>query len=177
MTGWRDWGAGQWMLRLVVFLGPVAAVLVRGLAADLPPAWLVLLVVLLSAGWALAPESMVGAAVLLVAGFTWASGLKHGLPASVLLAAAAMLSAHVAAVLVSYGPPRLPVGSSMVRLWWRRAGLLFLAAPLVWLVGRAVARLPDGTSVAEVWVAGLVVAVSVTVVGAAAVQAALPRDD
>jgi hypothetical protein len=170
--GWRQWTRGQWALRLVVLTGPLVAVVARGLATGWPPLWLVLLVAALAAGWALAPESVIGAVALLVVGFSWATGLDGRLPAAALLAAAGMLAAHLAALVASYGPGALPASAPVVRLWVRRGVLVFLVAPAVWALGRGVEELPvSGT----VWVVGLVVSLSVTLVAAAVTQATTPR--
>ncbi len=45
-----------------------------------------------------------------------------------------LLAAHVAAVLLSYGPPALPIGTRLLRRWLRRGAVVAVAAPLVWLV-------------------------------------------
>ncbi len=91
--------------------GPLVALLARGLATEWPPLWLVLLVGALAAGWAFAPESVIGAVALLVVGFSWATGLEGRLPIAAVLAAAAMLAAHLAALVASYGPDALPVSA------------------------------------------------------------------
>jgi hypothetical protein len=170
---WGDWSRGQWALRLLVLLGPVVALLAQWPSLGPPRPWLVALTLALAGGWALVPESVVGGVVLLVVAFSWVNGLEHRLPLGALVAAAALLVAHLAALLASYGPARLPVSPSVVRVWVRRGVLLFLSAPAVWLLARGVGRLPDSGSV---WVLGLVVALSVVVVTAAPSQAALPKD-
>ncbi len=170
---WGDWSRGQWALRLMVLLGPVVALLAQWPSLGPPRPWLVALTLALAAGWALVPESVVGGVVLLVVAFSWVNGLEHRLPLGALVAAAGLLVSHLAALLASYGPARLPVSAPVARLWARRGVLLFLSAPAVWLLARGVGRLPDSGSV---WVLGLVVALSVVVVTAAASQAALPKD-
>ena len=132
------------------------------------------MVVALAVGWALFPESVVGAVTLLAVGFSWASSDVTEVPVAALVAALGMLAAHVAATSCSYGPARLPVDPGVARLWALRGAGVFGAAVLVWVLARAVAELPDSGSV---WVVGLVVALSVLVVAAAAIQAANPRED
>ena len=171
---WRGWTRGQWVLRLIVVAGPVLALFARTPSLGAPPIWVVALVVALAVGWALMPESVVGAVVLLVVGFSWASSETVDVPVGALVAALAMLAAHVAALVSSYGPPRLPVDRGAARLWALRGAAVFAAAVLVWLLARVVADLPDSGSV---WVVGLVVALSVLVVAAAALQAANPREE
>lgn len=172
MNVWRQWTRGQWALRLLILLGPVVALLARWPSAGAPRPWLVALTLVLSAGWALVPESVVGVVALLVVAFSWADGLSHHLPGDVLVAAAALVAAHVAAVLASYGPARLPVSPPVARLWAVRAGLVFLAAPAVWLLAVAVRELPDSGTV---WLLGMAVVLSVVVVAAGVTQANAPE--
>jgi hypothetical protein len=94
-------------------------------------------------------------------------------PAGALVAAAGMLAAHLAALVVSYGPSRLPLAPGVVRLWASRGLVLLLTAPVVWLLARAVRELPESGTV---WVLGLAVAVSVVVVAIAATQAISAED-
>jgi hypothetical protein len=171
--GWREWTRGQWLLRVVVLLGPVAALGARW-PSDPPPVWLVLLTLVLSAGWAVAPESVVGAVVLALVAFSWVAGTDGELPGGAVLAAVAMLAAHLAALVASYGPDALPVSPSVVRLWlWRGLGVA-LVAPLVWLAALVVREVPGSGTV---WLLGLAVALSVTIVAAAVTQAARPTED
>ena len=173
--GWRDWTLGQWVLRAVILLGPVAALYARGLGgADRPQVWLAALVLVLAAGWALLPESVIGVVALMVVGWNWAANAAGDVPASALLAAAAMVAAHLAALVVGYGPPRLPVAPGVARLWAIRGVVVFAPAVVVWLLARGVRELPDSSTV---WVLGLGIAVSVMVVATAVVQALLPRGD
>ncbi len=170
---WREPSRGQWLLRAVVLLGPLVALAARW-PTDPPRLWLVLLTAAVAAGWAVAPESVVGGVTLLLVGFSWVSGPSADIPAGAMLAAVAMLAAHVAALVAAYGPHTLPVSAPVVRLWlWRGLGLA-LAAPLVWLVALAARDLPGSGTV---WLLGLAVALSVTVVAAAATQSATPQED
>jgi hypothetical protein len=173
-TGWRYWTRGQWALRSVVALGPVVALLARTPSQGAPRLWLLLLTIALGCGWAVAPESVVGAVLLLLVGFDWASGSDGSLPVLAVLAAAVLLAAHVAALVLSYGPDTLPLSPPVVRLWSRRAVLVFLVAPAIWVLARVVSGLPDSSTV---WVLGLAVALSVTVVAGAVTQAATLRED
>ncbi len=171
---WRGWTPGQWAVRAVVVAGPLAALYARGLAVDAPPLWLGILVLLVSTGWALQPESVVGVVALMLVGWSWAAGDPDGVPAAALLAAAAMVAAHLAALVAGYGPPRLPVAPGVVRLWGVRGVLVLTPAALVWLVAQGVGQLPDSGTV---WVVGLAVAVSVVVVAVAVVQTLMPQED
>jgi hypothetical protein len=171
---WRQWSPGQWLLRAVIVLGPQVALFARTGPLDAPRPWLVGLVLVLGAGWALLPESILGAVTLLAVGFSWAAGHDGAVPLAAVVAALGMLAAHLAALVVGYGPPRLPVSPSVVRLWSLRGAGVFVAAPAVWLLARAVRDLPGAGSA---WLIGMVVAFSVTIVAAAATQAALPHGD
>lgn len=171
---WRGWTRGQWAARLVVVAGSLLALFARTPSMGAPKAWVVLMVLALAAGWALFPESVVGAVTLLVVGFSWATGDSVDVPVGALVGALGMLAAHVAALVLSYGPSRLPIDPGAARLWTLRGAALFGAAVVVWLLALAVAELPDSGSV---WVFGLVVALSVVVVATAVLQAANPREE
>ncbi len=85
----------------------------------------------------------------------WGVGLRDGIDPWALPAAAALLAAHVAAVLVSYGPAELPVDGATARLWARRAALVFLVVPLTY--GLAV-WVRDEPAPGGMWTAGLAAA-------------------
>ena len=156
---------GSWGLRLLVALGPLVALLASGTGGAVPPAWMVVAVVGLGAGAGVLPESPLGAAVLLLVLARWALGPEQpGPPFAALVAAAALLVSHVAAVVVSYGPDRLPVDGPLVRRWVGRAGAALSVAAVAWVLARVVAGHPAPTGV---WVAALV-AVSVSALVAAA---------
>ena len=171
---WRSWTLGQWVLRVVMVVGPLVALFARTPSLGAPPTWGVIVVLVLGVGWTLLPESVIGAVTLLAVGFSWASSGTTDVSAWVLVAALGLLAAHLAALVASYGPPRLPVDPGATRLWALRGAGLFGGAVAVWLVARAVAELPDSPTV---WVVGLVVALSVVVVAAGAIQAATPQGD
>jgi hypothetical protein len=172
-SGWREWTRGQWLLRAVVLVGPLVALAARW-PSDPPRLWQILVTTALAAGWAVAPESVVGGVALLFVAFSWVAGTEGDLPSGAVLAAVAMLAAHVAALVASYGPDALPVSANVVRLWlWRGAGVA-LVAPLVWLAALAVREVPGSGTV---WLLGLAVALSVTVVAAAATQVARPSEE
>ena len=171
---WRGWTPGQWAVRCVIVLGPLVALYARGLVINRPPLWLGILVLVVAMGWALLPESVVGVVALVLVAWAWAAGDPEGVPAAALVAAAAMVAAHVAALIAGYGPPRLPVAPGVVRLWAFRGVVVLAPAVLVWLLAQAVGELPDSSTV---WVLGLAVAVSVVVVAVAVVQALTPQGD
>ena len=156
---------GRLALRLVLLGAPVLAVLCAG-PRPWPNGWFVALLLAMSLGWAAMPESTLGAACLGLVAVWWALAV-HGTPATAILAAALLLAAHVASVLLSYGPPGLPIGGRVLRLWLRRAALVGLAAPVVWGVGVLVDGQPEPPGI---WVAGLGCAIVVCVVAAAALS-------
>ena len=55
-----------------------------------------------------------------------------------LVVAVLVLGAHVAAVLLSYGPGTLPVDARVVTLWLRRALLALVPVPFAWLAVRGI---------------------------------------
>ena len=154
----NEWTRGSWVLRLLVALGPLVALLASGAGGAPPPVWLVVAVTGLGLGAAVRPESPLGAGAFLLVLARWALGPEQpGPPLAALLAAAGLLVAHVAAVLVSYGPDRLPVDRALLRRWVVRGAGALALAPVAWGLARAVEGRP---APAGVWVAALV-AVSV----------------
>ena len=96
------------------------------------------------------PESMLGTACLALVVVWWALAARDDVPLTAVLAAALLLAAHVASVLLSYGPPALPVGGRVLRLWLRRAAVVGAAAPLVW-AGRGGASTGSPSRPASGW--------------------------
>ncbi len=167
------WSAGQRGLRVVALLGPVVALLAAA-AADKPaPWWLLLLVVALAIGFALAPDGPGGAVALVVVVGWWTTVPGDGLGPAVLLAAVALLSAHVAALLAAYGPGEALVAPVLLRLWTVRGAVALLAAPVLWLVAEAVR---DQPSPAGMWSAGMVAALLAVLAGSVALVGRDGRD-
>ena len=152
---------GQALLRLVLLLAPPAALLLSEAAGVGPAAWLVVLVTLVAATWALFPESAAGSAALFLVVAWWGLGLRDGLHPAALGAAALVLGAHVAAVVAAYGPPTLAVDPALVRRWALRGGLVLLSSPAVFLLVRAVR---DGEPPPGLWTAGMVAVLGAVVV-------------
>lgn len=163
----------QLVLRVLIVVGPVAAVLAAGPAGHWPPWWLVALTLVCSVGGAAFPESPFGAGAMLVVLVWWAVGLDDGLHPAVLVAAAALVTAHVAAVLASYGPGEMPVERALVRLWVRRGALALLGVPPVW--GLAL-LLQDEPEQPGVWVVGVTAGLVATVAAAVALPARDPGE-
>ena len=153
------------VLRAVILVAPVLALLAAR-PADLPHGWFVALTLALSVGFAAMPESALGTACLGLVVFWWALAAADGVPLGAIPAALLLLAAHVAAVLLSYGPPSLPIGTALLGRWLRRGLGVAVAAPLVWLVAVVVDDQPEPPGI---WISGLACAVVVCIVAATAV--------
>ena len=153
------------LLRGVLLVAPVLAVLAAR-PEDVPNGWFLALTLVLSVGFAAMPESALGTMCLGVVVFWWMLAAADGVPVGAVPAALLLLAAHVASVLLSYGPSKLPVGAALLGRWLRRAAGVAVAAPLVWLVAVAVDGQPEPPGI---WVSGLVCAVVVCIVAAIAV--------
>jgi len=155
------------ILRVAIALGPVVALTASGLDADLPPGWLLALVVVVSSGHAFLPESGLGTFGMLLVLAWWGLGpvAEAGAPpASILLAAAGLVVAHCAAIVAAYGPGDLPLDRGLVVTWVRRCAVAATAGPVIWFVAVAVEDRPEP---AGVWVAALVAATVAAVVASA----------
>jgi hypothetical protein len=157
----------QLALRTVVLLGPVVALLMTGPAGHWPPWWLLVPVAGLAAASATAPDSQVGAAAGLVVLAWWTVALGDDVPASVLVAAAALLAGHVAGVLASYGPAELPLDAATVRLWVRRGAVVLLSVPGAWVVARLLREEPEQPGI---WVLAVAAVCLAAVAATAAVD-------
>jgi hypothetical protein len=159
----RQLTRGGWALRAVIALGPPLALLAATPQGFVPPPWLVLVVVFASLAFAYLPEQYVGSAALLLVVGWWSIDVRDAMPVAVLVSAGALLAAHVAATLAAYGPRSLPPDRLIVLRWVRRGVLVWLVAPLLWLVVDAER---GQTTPSSYWVAGLAVALVVAVVAA-----------
>ena len=160
-----EWPAAQLGARAVILLGPVLG-LAAAAAADIPPpGWFAALVVALALGWALLPESVLGTMALALVVAWWGAAGLGDLPAAAMPAAVALLAAHLAAVVVSYGPPELELDAPTVRLWLTRGAALCAAAPGVWLLAEVMRGRPEPPGV---WVAAMVAIVVAAVIAAVA---------
>lgn len=157
----RDAQRSVWLLRGVLFLGVVAALLAGVGAGDTPPPVVVVVVVLGALLSAFRPEHLSLPLTMGLVVVWWALELHGHTPALVLAVAACLVAAHVAAVLLSYGPPTLPVDPSLGLLWFARGALSWLAALMVWVVARAYSG--HGTPTLF-WLSGLGAAVGAAVV-------------
>lgn len=160
-----DWPVSQLVARLLMLLGPILALLATLPAGVPPPAWLGALVVVLAFAWAFLPESVLGTMAMSLVLLWWVVSDLGGLPFEAVVAALALVVAHCASVVVSYGPPELDLDTSTLRLWLTRVALLCVAAPAVWLLGVAFEDRPEPPGV---WIAAMVAIVVAAVIAAVA---------
>lgn len=151
----RRWTAGAWALRTSMAAGILLALVATALVGPAPAPWLVVVVAALAVVFARFPESHAGAVAMGVVVVWWGVSLRDSLQPQILIAAAGLLSSHVAGVVSAYGPDDLPVDPATLRRWLWRGAAAFLLAPVLWLAGLVVR---DGPEPAGVWVAGLAVA-------------------
>lgn len=160
-------GPGQLVLRALVLLGPLVALLSTGLVGVLPAGWLIALVAALSVAFAAMPDSPFGTAAMVVVLSWWGISLRDGLHPEALVAAAGLVTAHVAAVLASYGPGAMPLDRAVARLWAVRGAAVLLASPAVWALATLLRDQPEAPGI---WVAGLAAACAATLVAAVSFQ-------
>ena len=152
--------ASQLVLRALVLLASAVALLATGPAGHWPPWWVAVPVLGLAVGFAWLPDSPFGAAVFLAVVGWWTVSLPDALEAEVVVAAAALLVAHVAALLASYGPAPMPVDAATLRLWVRRGALVLVTVPAVWGAARLLRGEPGQPGI---WLLGVVAALAATV--------------
>lgn len=159
------WDPSQQALRVVVLAGPFVALLAAAAAGNGPAPWVVALVLLLSVLWAGAPDSGAGTLALLLVLFWWTRVPDDALHPAALVAALAVVAAHVAALVCSTAPPRTPVDHAVLRLWLLRAAVLLAPAPVLWVLAR---ELRGEDAPVGLWPAALAAAlVAVVLLGAA----------
>lgn len=154
------WTPAQAALRITIVAGMMVALLATGLRGAWPAWWLVLLVAGLAVAFALLPEAPMGTVATGLVLAWWGFAFRGGPYPEALLAAAGLLTAHVAAVVAGYGPRDLPPDPGTVRLWVVRGAVVSLAAPAVFVVAALLAGQPEPGGI---WVAGLAAALVTTV--------------
>lgn len=152
----RGWTRGQLVLRVLVLAGPLVALLAAGLQGDSPGRGILVLTAVLGIGAALYPDSQISTVAMLVVLAFWGVVPTDTLHPSSVLAAGALLVAHVAGVLASYGPDDLPLDPTVTVTWVRRAAAVFSAVPLTWLLADGLHSQPEP---AGIWVAALLAAI------------------
>jgi hypothetical protein len=165
------WPASQVLSRVLMLLGPVVALVAAALADVAPPGWVAALVVAMAIGWVFMPESLIGTLCLALVLGWWGVAELETLPPESLVAAVALLTAHVAAVVASYGPPDMAIDGPTLRLWFRRGALVMIAAPAVWLLAVVLRDQPEPPGV---WIAAMV---AIAVAGVVATLAFMPPQE
>lgn len=150
-----------WVLRVLVALGPVVAVLAASPQGHTPSTFIVLLVAAGGVLFALAPENFVGVVVMGLVIVWWTLEVRDDVPVSSLVAAAGLLTSHVAATLLGLGPARVVLDRRVVVRWAVRGLVVWPAALVVWLVADAFSGRPTPTTF---WLAGLAAALVAAVV-------------
>jgi hypothetical protein len=158
----RGWTPAQGALRGTVVTGLMVALLATGLLGVWPAWWLIVLVAGLAVAFALLPEAPSGTVATGLVLAWWGVAFRDGPHPQALLAAAGLLTAHLAAVVAGYGPRGLPPDPATVRLWAIRGAVVFLAAPAVYAVAILLRGQPEPSGI---WVAGLAAALVTTVAG------------
>jgi hypothetical protein len=163
----------QLVLRALVLLCPLVAVLATGPAGSWPPWWIVVGVGALAGAAAATPDSQMPTGAGLAALVWWTVTLGDDLTAWLLLAAAALVVGHVAALLASYGPGPMPLDRGVAGLWVRRGTLVLVVVPAAWAVTRLLHGDPEQPGI---WVLGVAAALAATLVATAALVVP-DRDD
>lgn len=156
-----------WALRGVLVAGILVALFAWVPQGHAPPVVLDVLVVAAAALSAFRPEHLSLPITMSFVVVWWAFAIGgDGLPAAALVAAAGLTITHVAAVLLSYGPPSLPVDPQLALLWAGRGLLTWVASLVVWGVARTYT---DHGTPSLFWLTGLAAALVGAVVAGAAV--------
>jgi len=155
-----------WVVRAVGMLGLMVGLL-AGVPEGYTPSVAVVVVVLLGGVLtAFRPDHLGASMTMGVVLVWWAVQLHTEVPAGTLVAAAGLVTAHVAGTLLSYGPQFMPIPTEVVGLWAVRGLLVWLVAPVVWFVARVYA---DHATPTSYWLAGLATALVGAVVAAVVV--------
>ena len=147
-------GRGQWLLRVLMVVLPLAALFATAPAGDVPLNVLLPVVAAASVLWAALPGSQAGLVALAGVVGWWASAPDPGLDPMALVAAACLLGAHIAGLMAAAGPRTMPIDPDWARLWLIRGMAAMLAAlaaygviawaawspspPLTWMAGALV---------------------------------------
>jgi hypothetical protein len=156
-----------WVGRAVVLASLLLALLAGGPAGYHPQPFIIVVVGVAALASAFRPDHLIVSLTMAFIVVWWARDLHSQMPAVVLVVAAALVVAHVAATLLAYGPPTLPVDPRLAMLWSARGSLVWLAALLVWGVARTYSG--HGTPTLF-WLGGLAAAL----VGSVAAGFAMP---
>ena len=136
-------GLDQAVLRATVVLGAIISVVAAQAAGARPDAWLQVALIGLAMFLAARPESAFGIVVLVGLAYVW-STVPDPLSPLVLLAAAGMVTVHVAALVAAQGPVGMHVDGAQTTRWLWRSVVLWLAAATVWGLDQLATDLPGG---------------------------------
>jgi hypothetical protein len=113
----RRIGVVPMVLRVVVAVASLVAILATALPAwDVPDAYIVLATIF-ALVWAFAPDTHTGLVFLAVLGMAWFTGAPGEVGADVVIAALALLVAHVAAALAGSMPVTAAADPRLVLRW------------------------------------------------------------
>lgn len=163
-----------WVLRALVLLGLMVALYAAAPEGFVPSPFLTVVVLVAGIGSALRPEYFVSIATPTIVLVWWALVVQSAFPDGTLVAAAALLTSHVAAVLLGYGPPTMPVGADLVLLWLPRGAAVWLAALMVWFTAHAYS---GHATPSEFWLTGLAAAIVGAVVAAVVLPTTRPLQE
>ena len=138
---------GQLALRACVAAGSIVVLLAAAAVGSVPAALAMVVGVLTMVALVL-PASPLGLVLVAALALVW-SRLPAGSVESpwVLLAAAGVAAVHVALHLSAQGPALMHPDPVQLRLWLRRAGVLWSASALLWLAARWLHGTPTPSSV------------------------------
>ena len=119
-------------LRALLLVLPCAALALA--LPERPHTVVVVLVFLCSAWWARVPDHLSGAVSLALVAAWWT--VHDVVDWRVLVVGVLLLTAHVVATLLSYGPEALAVDPHLARLWLARGLLSLVPLPITWLALR-----------------------------------------
>jgi hypothetical protein len=162
-----------WVVRAVLFVGLMVALLAgvpEGYTPSVPVVGVVALGGVLAA---FRPDDLAFSLTLGVVLVWWTVQLHTQVPVGVLVAAGGLVTAHVAATLLTYGPRFMAIPAGLVGVWAARGFLVWLAAPLVWFVARVYA---DRATPTSFWLAGLATALAGAVLAAMVVRPSAETD-
>lgn len=164
LPGGMGWPA--LVLRLLVLVLPCAAL---ALALPTRPHGIVVVLVLACAAWwARQPDHLTGSITLALVAAWWT---VHGVVDwRVLVVGVLLLSAHVIATVLSYGPDALQVDRRLATLWLGRGLLALVPLPVTWLAVRGL-----DVDLAPPWL-WMVAALSVMVLMVATLRLTQPED-
>ena len=148
---------GALVLRALVLLLPCAAL---ALALPQRPHLLVVAVVVACAAWwARTPDHTAGVVALATVGGWWTA--HDVLDWRVPVVGALLVSAHLAATVLSYGPATMPVDPRLATVWLRRGLLTLVPLPITWVALRG---LDADLAPPWVWIAAALVVIALVVV-------------